>query len=234
MINIILNILNKKQNLSYPFVFEKIAFYYYNKNKFKIDHLQKACRYGKFNLIKFFIEKIDFSNIKIYDSFFTQKHITPIPQDFVLFWISYYGNFEITEYLIKKGVHQHVKNYALENAAFFGNLKIFKYLIDNGAEIYNSKRILSRACYNGHFNIVKYLVEEKDNKLFLENEWILCYTIYHNHFDIVKYFVEKGADIHGQAIYFAYETENTDIFKYLIEKGVKFDSKKALTFFVKL
>lgn len=182
MNNIISNIVNKKQNLSYPFIFKKIAKYYWNesqireyfndlpnqciqllaiKNKwyklFKFfnyyEFFKLACKSGEIEIVKKF--KFDFEKAKKMFCFYNL--LNEVVQN---------GHFKVFEYLLNIFpldyylLHEEGLQIAIEN----GHTDFVKFFIEKGANIsknsyYNEDNYIFIAVKKGHIEIVKLLID---------------------------------------------------------------------------
>lgn len=170
MNNIVLNILNKKHNLSFCLIFRKIAKYYWNKAQLLKDfnciepQFKELCVKNRwFRTFNFFPPVILLlTAIRINDldivKYFTERKVF-IDDGISLFYSAKNGYFDILKYLIENGADVHASNnVALRWASCKGHLEIVKYLVEKGANIHAEDNYALRyATQKQHLNIVNYL-----------------------------------------------------------------------------
>lgn len=241
MSNIVLNILSKKKNLSYPLVFSKIGSYYWNKKdiKFKLDKgdneqlLYSACERGYIQVVEYIIDKgaIDINYTLLFQSACDNNRFDIIKLLFkkekkkVLdYHIDYCNikNIDILDFLYKKGVDL---GKVLEHACKTNNINIVRCLAKK--RIKYKDYFLSIASQYGYFDIVKILIENGAD-LHYWNDVALCKSAYYGNLDMVKYLIEKGADIfvnEKQPIREAYENKHFEVVEYLRLKALEQKNK---------
>lgn len=141
--NIILNIVSKKENLSYPLIFKKIANYYWNK--------EKLCKYLKcdnYELLRICVKNKYTSMFKLYNS------------NLLLDISCEEGCFDTVKYLVEKGVDIHDgKDYAFRICSRYGHLEIVKYLLEKGADINYVPTAIQFASSYKHVHVVNFLLK---------------------------------------------------------------------------
>lgn len=194
------------------------------KNTFIKSMLYEACKNGKFNVVKYFIEvrKLNPSLSVSISCFFTGPIFKAAAES---------GNLELVKYLLEghkadiesQGLSGGTKDTALSRAAAKGHANVVEYLIFKGAnlnpEVSNSD-ILNQAIDSQNLAVVKLLIESGTK---IEN-FALNHALKVGALTIVKYLLEKRPGI--KTHWFSSSTPacivvgsgNVELVKYLIEK----------------
>lgn len=158
MNNVVLNIVSKKENLSYPLIFRKIANYYWNSKQYcKFTDCSRKCgycvfRYGCLNTVKKIIRKHDLTD-DLYNRIELATYSTKEP-------------FEIVKYLFenKIGTNGNIQflGSPLSIACWIGHFELVKYFVEViKADIHFAHESpLAYACITGKLEIIKYLLKK--------------------------------------------------------------------------
>lgn len=154
---------------------------------------------------------------------------------------SYYGNLEMTKYLVNEGVNIETRTTdadsnksALNEAVENDQYDVAEYLINKGADLKpfalfaGSVDVLNEASQNGNIKMIKLIL---DNGYPLTDNSIgkAIYFTKDNRTIIMKYFLDTKIDINfeyeGRAL-LAY-AEGLDGIKFLVERGAKVNGKEG-------
>lgn len=152
--NIVLNILNKKQNLSYPLVFRKIANYYWN-----IHTIQKG--YSLKSTFEIFIFCISNTYIKLF------KFFRPVD---IASYSALHGNETSLKYMLTKNPEIINEQELFSLPCLNGQVEIIRFLIENGADLnIVGKEGLHMSTIYSYYNVIDYLLSQKIDIKYIEN-----------------------------------------------------------------
>jgi len=157
-----------------------------------------ACQYGKFDIVKYLIEKGANVNTRYKNGWATTALITACSKDGQIY-------LEIVKYLIDNGADIELtdndQETALMWASRFNCLSIAKCLIENGANLEKKDKGGATALYYAvQYNcieMIQYLIEKGAdiNTKVKSGLTPLMLVSMHNKLSLVEYFIEKGADL---------------------------------------
>lgn len=181
-----------------------------------------ACRKGKFNIVKYFIEVRQLSpSLKVDDNFFTGPIFKAAAES---------GNLDLVKYLLEihhvdiesQGLTAGTRDTALSRAAHQGHASVVEYLISKGANVnpeVSESNILNGAIESNQLSVVMLLVEAGTTISHFHLGWALN----RGNLDIVKYLLQKKPNINTHHYLStpaceAVKSGNVALVKYLEEK----------------
>ena len=159
-----------------------------------IAPLHASVRYGKYELIKFFADKVADIYVKT-KSGMNCLHIA-----------AHYGYFNLCDTLIKKhNFDVHMTDVygwtALRYSAQYGSYELVNFLVDMGIDIHlktkNGMNCLHIAARKGHLDLCKTLVNKHkfDVRMTDNNGWIsLHFSVENGRTDLINFLTDMGAD----------------------------------------
>ena len=111
---------------------------------------------------------------------------------------SKFGNLEIIELLLDKGITQTIHYEALRDAAEFNHLEIVKLYLRRGFDDIHFKldQALRWASYRGHLDIVRFLLDNGAD-IHASYDLALRWAAYNDHLNVSQLLLDRGANLHS-------------------------------------
>jgi hypothetical protein len=136
-----------------------------------IDRIRRLCRLGHINKLKKIIKNVPTNSFFLYDG---------------TYWGCYYGNLDIINLIISKGVNYW--NCGLAGSCRGGHIDMVNLMITKGAS--NMNWGFESACMGGHLNIVKLMISKGVDHL--NHSIAISYDS--KYWNIVHFLIESGTN----------------------------------------